>query len=263
MVALNPVDRAEAYYRLALAHRDAGQSAEARRSVLRALEEAPHFERAQELLLALQGGIDGHDGALVVRRGSSRGEAADARAQRGGGGEFVAHAQHVRRPERFLYAARLARERRRTTAASRSRASSIADTAHFSGREGPGWSHDYPRAESHFMRIIREITTIRPFVESADAFGGNILALDDPELFRYPIAYLSEPGGWFPNGQGSAGLRSYLLKGGFIIFDDFDGGSIAQDWMNFTQQMRRVFPTGRLVQLDGTHPIFDSFFRST
>ncbi|HEX7938772.1 MAG TPA: hypothetical protein VF483_07240, partial [Gemmatimonadaceae bacterium] len=24
---------------------------------------------------------------------------------------------------------------------------------------GVGWRHDYPRAESHFMRIIRQITT--------------------------------------------------------------------------------------------------------
>jgi tetratricopeptide (TPR) repeat protein len=53
VLALNPVDRAEAYYLLAVAYRDAGAAADARRAVLRALEEAPHFERAQELLLAL------------------------------------------------------------------------------------------------------------------------------------------------------------------------------------------------------------------
>ena len=50
---------------------------------------------------------------------------------------------------------------------------------HFTN-EGPGWSHDYPRAESHFMRIMREITTMRPFVESPAVEGGNIFALDDP-----------------------------------------------------------------------------------
>jgi tetratricopeptide (TPR) repeat protein len=53
VVALNPVDRAEAYYLLAVAYRDAGAAGDTRRAVLRALEEAPHFERAQELLLAL------------------------------------------------------------------------------------------------------------------------------------------------------------------------------------------------------------------
>jgi cellulose synthase operon protein C len=53
VVALKPVDKAEAYYQLALAYREAGATTDARRSVIRALEDAPHFERAQELLLQL------------------------------------------------------------------------------------------------------------------------------------------------------------------------------------------------------------------
>jgi len=56
VVALNPVDRADALYRLALAQRDAGDRAAARRSVLRALDVAPNFEPALELLLELRGG---------------------------------------------------------------------------------------------------------------------------------------------------------------------------------------------------------------
>lgn len=55
LVALNPVDRAEAHYQLALAYFDAGDLAAARREVLRALEQAPNFEKAQELLLKLRG----------------------------------------------------------------------------------------------------------------------------------------------------------------------------------------------------------------
>ncbi|MFN2564038.1 MAG: tetratricopeptide repeat protein [Gemmatimonadaceae bacterium] len=56
VVALNPVDRAEALYQLALAYRDAGDVAAARKEVLRALEQAPSFEKAQDLLLALRQG---------------------------------------------------------------------------------------------------------------------------------------------------------------------------------------------------------------
>jgi tetratricopeptide (TPR) repeat protein len=54
VVALNPVDRAEALYQLALAYYEAGEAQAARREVLRALEDAPNFEKAQELLLKLQ-----------------------------------------------------------------------------------------------------------------------------------------------------------------------------------------------------------------
>lgn len=129
--------------------------------------------------------------------------------------------------------------------------------AHFTN-QGPGWSHDYPRAESHLMRIMREITAMRPFIESDLAVGGNIFALDDPELMKYPVAYFSEPGGWSPTDGEVLGFRKYLQKGGFVIFDDFSGPS---DWMNFTHQMQRVLPGVRVVPLERSHPIFDSFFK--
>lgn len=54
VVALDPVDRAEAFFRLALAQKDAGDRPAARRSVLRALDVAPNFEPALELLLELR-----------------------------------------------------------------------------------------------------------------------------------------------------------------------------------------------------------------
>lgn len=126
---------------------------------------------------------------------------------------------------------------------------------------GVGWRHDFPRAESHFMRIISSITTIRPFIESGPVVGGNIIALDDPELMKYPIAYLSEPGGWFPNDQEVLGLRNYLTKGGFLIVDDFDGPSSHRDLDHLSETLRRVFPAARLMEIPRNHAIFDAFFK--
>lgn len=54
VLALRPTDEAEARYQLALALHAAGDAPEARREVLRALEIAPAFERAQGLLLTLR-----------------------------------------------------------------------------------------------------------------------------------------------------------------------------------------------------------------
>ena len=59
--------------------------------------------------------------------------------------------------------------------------------------------------------------------------GGNILDLDDPELLSYPVAYLCELGFWAPTDAEARGLRDYLLKGGFLIVDDFAG----PHWDNF------------------------------
>src|SRR5690606_7340493 len=76
----------------------------------------------------------------------------------------------------------------------------------------PPWAHDYPTAERNLMRIASELTLLAPYVG-----GGNILTTDDPELYKYPVAYLSEPGYWTQSEAEVRGLRSYLLKGGFLI----------------------------------------------
>ena len=54
VVALNPVDRADAHYRLARALFEADQRDDARREVIQALEVAPNYEDALELLLELR-----------------------------------------------------------------------------------------------------------------------------------------------------------------------------------------------------------------
>jgi cellulose synthase operon protein C len=54
ILALDPVNRADAHYHLAVALLAAGDRAEARREVLRALEIAPNFADAQDLLLRLR-----------------------------------------------------------------------------------------------------------------------------------------------------------------------------------------------------------------
>ncbi|HET9424563.1 MAG TPA: hypothetical protein VFO55_04255, partial [Gemmatimonadaceae bacterium] len=55
LVGLNPVDRSGAWYRLAVAQDEAGDTKAAIASVVRSLEDAPNFQLAQELLLKLKG----------------------------------------------------------------------------------------------------------------------------------------------------------------------------------------------------------------
>ncbi|HEX2452242.1 MAG TPA: DUF4159 domain-containing protein [Vicinamibacterales bacterium] len=115
------------------------------------------------------------------------------------------------------------------------------------------WNHDYPRAEQHLSLILRELTAL-----DIRADASLVLTLDDPELFNYPIAFMWEPGFWNLTDREAESFRAYLLKGGFAVFEDFDG---AQQWSHFEAQMRRVLPEARFVKLDHTQRIFDSFFR--
>ena len=130
IVALGPVDKAAALYELALAQHEAGDDAHARTSVLRSLEDAPNYEKAQTLLLTLYDartkqaggeatmnpwrivGIACALGAVALSAGS-----AQTRPRRGGGfgGYFGSRTRCTSRrtsPATFP-----------TTAASRSRAS--------------------------------------------------------------------------------------------------------------------------------------------
>lgn len=122
------------------------------------------------------------------------------------------------------------------------------------GRFGATWLHDYPDADRHFPKIVEELTSVlvRPEVSV-------IVTSDDPELMKFPFAYLCEAGFWLPSEAEVIGLRNYLLKGGFLMFDDFDGNS----WYNFEEQLRRVLPEARPIRLTAEHPIFDSFYRIT
>jgi len=117
-----------------------------------------------------------------------------------------------------------------------------------------GWAFDYPTMERNLMLMMQTVTALRPHVRTS-----NIHTLDDPELLKYPIAYLSEPGYWLPSDEEVAGLRRYLAKGGFLIVDDFR----LNEWYNFEQQIRRVLPSARIDRLDVTHRIFKSFFELT
>ena len=58
--------------------------------------------------------------------------------------------------------------------------------AHWSGAEGPGWSHDYPNADEHLVKILKEVTTLHPYLPKKGLAGGVIVALDDPGILEQP-----------------------------------------------------------------------------
>lgn len=120
----------------------------------------------------------------------------------------------------------------------------------------PAWAHGYPTAERSLMKILEGITGIlKPRMDKT-----NVIRIGDPAMFRYPIAYMTEAGYLTLTDMEARALRDYLVKGGFIIFDDFRNRDGIDGWANFVHVMRKVMPEGRLIELDGSHPVFHSFF---
>jgi hypothetical protein len=123
----------------------------------------------------------------------------------------------------------------------------------------PSWAHGYPMSEDNLMRIMNEVSYLGA---RTDAY--NVYALDDPEISKYPIIYLTEAGWWTVTDREVEAFRAYLLKGGFAIFDDFklpgEFGSGGGGWDVFEENMKRVLPYAKFEELNPSHPIFHSFF---
>ena len=110
----------------------------------------------------------------------------------------------------------------------------------------PWWAIDYPEAEYHFIKGIRRLTRL----DTAD--DSIHLRATDPELFDYPWLFAQQVGRWYLSDTEAAHLREYLLRGGFLVADDFHG---AVQWEVFHESMRRVFPDRQIIDLAENDPI--------
>jgi hypothetical protein len=116
---------------------------------------------------------------------------------------------------------------------------------------GPPWSHDWPNSEEHFMKIMAELTRldVNP--------GGHLTSFMNDDCFKYPISYLCEVGYLNLSKEEAHRMAEYLLRGGFLIVDDF---RTERELSNFKSQMKLVFPDRSLEELPRTHPIWTCFY---
>ena len=115
------------------------------------------------------------------------------------------------------------------------------------GGRGGRWATDYPDSDLNFSFRLQQLTSLKVHPD------GLILELTDPELFNHPWLYLIEPGDLYLSDEEVKSLRKYLLAGGFLMVDDFWG---EQEWENFHDEFKKVFPDRELVELPLEHPIF-------
>jgi len=121
-----------------------------------------------------------------------------------------------------------------------------------STRRIEAWNTDWPAAEHHFLKGVNRLTT----VDAADR--GKVLVPLDADLYDYPWIYAVEVGYWYLNDQEAMRMREYLLRGGFLMVDDFHG---ALEWSFFKSSMERVFPDRPIVDIpendEAFHVLYD------
>lgn len=112
---------------------------------------------------------------------------------------------------------------------------------------GHAWATDYPDSDLNFSFRLQQLTSMK--VEPTPI----VLELTDDGLFDYPFLYMIEPGSLSFTEPEIQALRRYLANGGFLMVDDFWG---EDEYANFYQEIKRVFPDREPQELPLEHPIF-------
>ena len=105
----------------------------------------------------------------------------------------------------------------------------------YASRSGTGdgwWLVDWPEADDHFTTGIQRLTRI-------DTGEPLHFRLTDDRLFDNPWVYATQAGWWGLTDAETSRLREFLLRGGFLVVDDFWG---EEQWEVFKQTMDRVLP---------------------
>jgi hypothetical protein len=101
---------------------------------------------------------------------------------------------------------------------------------------GGAWSRDYPKADITFLAALRRLTRV-----DARSYQ-QVVNLQTEDIFNYPFVYAVQAQAWTFTEDEARRLREYLLKGGFLMVDDFHGTA---DWESFLRGMRMVLPADK------------------
>lgn len=113
------------------------------------------------------------------------------------------------------------------------------------------WQIDSPAAERHLLQGVRRLSAINASPKEA------YVQPTDPKVFEYPFLYVVEAGHWNLTEAEAMQIREYLLRGGFIVFDDFHG---TEEWSNFMRGIRSIFPQREVEDLDAENEVFHVLF---
>ena len=117
---------------------------------------------------------------------------------------------------------------------------------------GTSWSQDYPRADRHFAQALRRLTRL-----DSRSVEQPVNLEDGDDVYNWPWLCAGEMGDWKLTEAMAQRLRDYLLRGGFLLLDDFWG---SDEFARFDESMKLVFPDRQIVEIPNDDQIFHTIY---
>jgi uncharacterized protein DUF4159 len=113
------------------------------------------------------------------------------------------------------------------------------------------WYTDYPKSDRTLLKAVKRLTNLN--VDEHE----RAIAITDPNLFKYPFVYTSEPEQMVLSDNDAKIMREFLDRGGFWMLDDFWGSF---EWAAMEKQIRKILPNAEIKDIPKDHAIFHQFF---
>jgi hypothetical protein len=117
---------------------------------------------------------------------------------------------------------------------------------------GTSWTQDYPRADRHFAQALRRLSRVE-----ARSVEQPVNPDETDDFYNWPWMNAGEMGDWMLTQAQAKVIREYLLRGGFLMLDDFWG---PDEYARFEPSMKMIFPDRPVVEIDSANAIFHSVY---
>jgi hypothetical protein len=125
----------------------------------------------------------------------------------------------------------------------------------YEGRPFPGyWTMDYPRSDRHLLAGVARLTRINT------RLAEQVVDLDGTDdVYNWPMMYAVEVGHWLLPDDVAKQLGEYLLRGGFLMVDDFHGQG---EWNNFVAGISKALPGREIEDIPDSDEIFHTIYNT-
>jgi hypothetical protein len=117
---------------------------------------------------------------------------------------------------------------------------------------GTSWTQDYPRADRHFAQALRRLSLV-----DARSVEQPVNPDDTDDFYNWPWMNAGEMGDWQLTPAQAKVIREYLLRGGFLMLDDFWG---PDEYARFEPSMKMIFPDRQVIEIPNDNPIFHTVY---